>query len=102
MRMTLDSICEVGFGVRIGTLSPDLPDNPFAKAFDTANVVVIMRFLDPLWKLKRFLNVGSEAVLSQSIKIIDDFTYNVITRRKSELQQMVRLTNDTNNKVTKN
>ena len=34
VRMTLDSICKVGFGVEIGTLAPNLPDNHFAKAFD--------------------------------------------------------------------
>lgn len=86
MRMTLDSICKVGFGVEIGTLAAHLPENRFAKAFDTANIIVTLRFIDPLWKIKKFLNVGSEAVLDQSIKTVDDFTYSVIRRRKSELQ----------------
>lgn len=87
MRMTLDSICKVGFGVEIGTLAPDLPDNKFAKAFDSANVTVTLRFIDPLWKVKKFLNVGSEAMLDQDIKIVDDFTYSVITRRKAEIEE---------------
>ncbi|XP_047332277.1 cytochrome P450 704B1 [Impatiens glandulifera] len=86
MRMTLDSICKVGFGVEVGTLAANLPDNQFAKAFDTANIVVTLRFIDPLWKIKKFLNVGSEAILDQSIKIVDDFTYNVIRRRKAEMK----------------
>ncbi|OMO93239.1 Cytochrome P450 [Corchorus capsularis] len=87
MRMTLDSICKVGFGVEIGTLAPNLPDNKFAQAFDTANIIVTLRFIDPFWKLKRFLNVGSEALLEKSIKIIDEFTYNVIRRRKAEIKE---------------
>ncbi|KAJ8441360.1 hypothetical protein Cgig2_024872 [Carnegiea gigantea] len=87
MRMTLDSICKVGFGVEIGTLEPDLPENSFARAFDTANIIVTLRFIDPLWRIKKFLNVGSEALLSESIKIIDDFTYSVIRRRKAELEE---------------
>lgn len=87
MRMTLDSICKVGFGVEIGTLAPDLPDNHFAQAFDTANIVVTLRFIDPLWRIKKFLNVGTEALLDKSIKIIDDFTYSVIHRRKAEIQE---------------
>lgn len=87
MRMTLDSICKVGFGVEIGTLAPYLPENSFAQAFDTANIVVTLRFIDPLWKLKKFLNVGSEALLEKSIKVIDDFTYSVIKRRKAEIQE---------------
>ncbi|KAF5449605.1 hypothetical protein F2P56_030033 [Juglans regia] len=87
MRMTLDSICKVGFGVEIGTLAPSLPDNRFAQAFDTANIIVTLRFIDPLWKIKKFLNVGSEALLDKSIKIIDDFTYSVIRRRKAEIEE---------------
>lgn len=87
MRMTLDSICKVGFGVEIGTLAPNLPDNHFAQAFDTANIIVTLRFIDPLWKIKRFLNLGSEALLDNSIKVIDDFTYSVIKRRKAEIEE---------------
>lgn len=86
MRMTLDSICKVGFGVEIGTLAPDLPDNQFAKAFDSANITVTLRFIDPLWRVKKFLNVGSEGMLDEDIKIIDDFTYSVIRRRKAEIE----------------
>ncbi|KAM1960751.1 hypothetical protein FF2_020796 [Malus domestica] len=87
MRMTLDSICKVGFGVEIGTLAPNLPDNHFAKAFDTANIIVTLRFIDPLWRIKRYLNVGSEALLDKSIKTIDNFTYSVIQRRKAEIKE---------------
>lgn len=98
MRMTLDSICKVGFGVEIGTLAPNLPDNHFAKAFDTANIVVTLRFIDPLWRIKRYVNVGSEALLDKSIKIIDDLTYSVIRRRKAEIKEAGQ--NSENNKVT--
>lgn len=88
MRMTLDSICKVGFGVEIGTVAPNLPENQFAKAFDSANITVTLRFIDPLWKMKKFFNVGSEAVLDRDIKIIDDFTYSVIRRRKAEIEEL--------------
>lgn len=87
MRMTLDSICKVGFGVEIGTLTPNLPENRFARAFDNANIIVTLRFIDPLWKLKKILNVGSEALLDQSIKTVDEFTYSVIRRRKAEMEE---------------
>ncbi|KAK9122293.1 hypothetical protein Syun_019910 [Stephania yunnanensis] len=87
MRMTLDSICKVGFGVEIGTLAPELPENRFAQAFDTANTIVTLRFIDPLWSIKRFFNVGTEALLDKSIKVIDDFTYSMIHKRKAELQE---------------
>eukprot|EP01018_Ginkgo_biloba_P037646 Gb_34128 [translate_table: standard] len=87
MRMTLDSICKVGFGVEIGTLALQLPDNPFARAFDMANTVVTLRFIDPFWRMKRFLHIGSEALLNQSIQAVDDFTYTMIRKRKSEIEQ---------------
>ncbi|KAM1498044.1 hypothetical protein ACFX1X_021257 [Malus domestica] len=87
MRMTLDSICKVGFGVEIGTLAPNLPDNHFTEAFDTANIIVTLRFIDPLWRIKRYLNVGSEALLDKSIQTIDNFTYSVIQRRKAEIKE---------------
>ncbi|KAK9707226.1 hypothetical protein RND81_07G181300 [Saponaria officinalis] len=99
MRMTLDSICKVGFGVEIGTLAPNLPENSFARAFDTANIIVTLRFIDPLWKIKKFLNLGSEALLSESIKIVDDFTYSVIRKRKAEIEEAKR---DFNNIKMKN
>ncbi|XP_058746980.1 cytochrome P450 704B1-like [Vicia villosa] len=86
MRMTLDSICKVGFGVEIGTLNPSSPKNSFAQAFDTANIIVTLRFIDPLWKIKKILNLSSEAQLDKSIKIIDDFTYSVIRTRKAEIE----------------
>ncbi|XP_077250066.1 cytochrome P450, family 704, subfamily B, polypeptide 1 [Tasmannia lanceolata] len=87
MRMTLDSICKVGFGVEIGTLSPHLPENSFARAFDTANIIVTLRFIDPLWRIKRFFRAGSEALLNQSIELIDDFTYSMIRKRKAEIEE---------------
>ncbi|KAI3909038.1 hypothetical protein MKX01_025006 [Papaver californicum] len=86
LRMNLDSICKVGFGADIGTLSHELPDNHFAKAFEQATGVVSFRFSNPLWKLQRFFKLGSEAVFVQSVKVIDDFTYRLIQKRKAELQ----------------
>ncbi|XP_057813818.2 cytochrome P450 704B1 [Cryptomeria japonica] len=87
MRMTLDSICKVGFGVEIGTLSLKMTDTPFAKAFDTANIIVTLRFIDPLWRIKRFLRIGTEALVNQSIHTIDEFTYSMIRKRKAEIKK---------------
>ena len=72
--------------MEIGTLSPSLPEVPFAKAFDNANEAVTYRFFDPLWPLKRYLDIGVEAKLARSVKVVDDFTYNVIQTRRAELE----------------
>ncbi len=88
MRMTLDAICKISFGVEMGSLAPSLPTIRFAKALETTNEIVTTRFVDPLWKLKQFLNVSSEATVVQSAKEIDDFVYNVIRTRRIELKEL--------------
>ncbi|KAF5453354.1 hypothetical protein F2P56_028260 [Juglans regia] len=84
MRCTLDSIFKVGFGVELNCLEGSSKEGiAFMKAFDDSNALVYWRYVDPFWKLKRFLNVGCEAVLKKNIKIINDFVHEVIrTKRK--------------------
>ncbi|KAH8488502.1 hypothetical protein Peur_059810 [Populus x canadensis] len=94
MRCTLDSIFKVGFGVELNCLEGSNKEGTeFMKAFDDSNSLVYRRYVDPLWKLKRYFNIGSEASLKKKIKIIDDFVTNLIgTKRK--LQAEERLYND--------
>ncbi|KAI3959348.1 hypothetical protein MKW98_018938 [Papaver atlanticum] len=99
LRMTMDSICKVGFGVEIGTLAHDLPDNLFAKSFEYATSTVTYRFINPLWRLKKHFNVGSEALLVKSIKVIDEFTYNLIHKRKAELRKIAKSNDNSGSKV---
>eukprot|EP00250_Pteridium_aquilinum_P024509 c29186_g1_i1 orf=171-1754(+) len=86
MRLTLDSICEVGFGVDPESLSPELPAVPFANGFDEANRLIIRRYVDFFWKVKRALNVGAEAQLRKCVQVVDDFIYGVINTRRAELK----------------
>ncbi|KAJ7195390.1 hypothetical protein O6H91_Y511700 [Diphasiastrum complanatum] len=86
MRLTLDSICKIGFGVDVGCLSPSLPTVPFAAAFDDANVRIIRRYVDFTWKIKRALNVGEEAKLRKCIAVVNSFIYKVIEARRAEMQ----------------
>eukprot|EP00252_Welwitschia_mirabilis_P009114 TRINITY_DN21432_c0_g1_i1.p1 TRINITY_DN21432_c0_g1~~TRINITY_DN21432_c0_g1_i1.p1 ORF type:complete len:434 (-),score=31.41 TRINITY_DN21432_c0_g1_i1:109-1320(-) len=86
MRMTFDSICELGFGVEIASLSSKLPEVNFAKAFDRSNALCASRYFDPLWKLKKFFSVGSEAKLKDDIGILNDFTYSIIKKRRESLK----------------
>ena len=55
------------------------------EGFDEGNVATSLRFIDPLWKLKRFLNIGSQARLKKSIATIDKFVYRLITTKRKEL-----------------
>ncbi|CAM6097039.1 unnamed protein product [Calypogeia fissa] len=85
MRMTLDSTSKLGFGVDLGCLSASLPAVPFAAAFDRANELSFHRFIDLWWKLKRILKIGEEKELDNCLKVIDSFSYDVIRRRREEM-----------------
>ncbi|BBN19245.1 protein MpCYP704-like20 [Marchantia polymorpha subsp. ruderalis] len=85
MLLTLDSICRVGFGVDIGSLSPSLPAIPFAIAFDEANRLIVRRYIDLFWKLKRTLNIGGEAKLKKCIHVVESFIYKVIETGRAEM-----------------
>ncbi|KAH7519551.1 hypothetical protein FEM48_Zijuj08G0049000 [Ziziphus jujuba var. spinosa] len=84
MRCTLDSIFKVGFGVELNCLEGSSKEGTtFMKAFDDANALVYWRYADPFWKLKRFLDVGTEASLKKNVKVVDDFVRQLIrTKRK--------------------
>ncbi|XP_008785405.2 cytochrome P450 86A1 [Phoenix dactylifera] len=84
LRLTFDNICGLTFGKDPETLSPDLPDNPFAKAFDAATEATLQRFLYPdfLWRLKKLLDLGSERSLRKSLEVVDRYMTEAIAARK--------------------
>ncbi|XP_021748799.1 cytochrome P450 704C1-like [Chenopodium quinoa] len=88
MRCTLDSIFKVGFGVDLNCLEGSSKEGiEFMKAFDDANAFVYWRYVDPFWKLKRALNISSEAMLKKNIKVIDAFVNGVISTKKKQLAE---------------
>jgi len=83
-RFTLDSICHVGFGIKMGALTS--PDMPFIKAFDDAQSHLERRFFWPPWKLERFLRLGyHERRVMKDCKIIREFATNVVRSRFREM-----------------
>ncbi|KAF9614137.1 hypothetical protein IFM89_015456 [Coptis chinensis] len=87
LRITFDNICGLAFGKDPQTLAPGLPVNGFANAFDTATEATLQRFILPevVWKLKRWLGLGLEVNLNQSLKHVDEYLSRVINTRKLEL-----------------
>lgn len=83
LRLTFDSICGLTFGKDPETLSPDLPNNPFASAFDSATEATLQRLLYPgfLWRLKKYLRLGTECQLMKSLRIVDDYVTEAINTR---------------------
>ncbi|GMJ01571.1 cytochrome P450, family 704, subfamily A, polypeptide 2 [Hibiscus trionum] len=88
MKSAMESIFKVGFGIDLNCLDWNNNDEGtnVTKAFDDANEMMNLRFFDPLWKLKRFLNIGSEASLKKNIKVVDKFIYNIISTKKKLLE----------------
>ncbi|KAK1312857.1 Cytochrome P450 86A1 [Acorus calamus] len=84
LRLTFDNICGLTFGKDPETLSPDLPDNPFSSAFDSATESTLQRLLYPgfFWRLKKLFNLGAERRLSRSLRIVNTYMTEAIKARK--------------------
>ncbi|KAL9251498.1 Cytochrome P450 86A22-like protein [Drosera capensis] len=87
LRLTFDNICGLAFGKDPQTLSPGLPENGFATAFDRATEASLQRFILPefIWRLKKRIGLGMEVELNRSVKHVDEYLTNVINTRKLEL-----------------
>ncbi|GMY16040.1 cytochrome P450 94A1-like [Fagus crenata] len=88
-RFGFDNICHVAFGVNVNNPTC-LSSDDFVKAFDDAVNISSWRFLSPLpiiWKLKRFLNVGSEKRYKEAIKIINNYAMQIIRSKEQEQEK---------------
>ncbi|KEH40920.1 putative alkane 1-monooxygenase [Medicago truncatula] len=87
LRLTFDNVCMIAFDVDPSCLQLHLPEIPFARAFEDATEATLLRFVAPVcvWKAMRFLNLGMERKLKESIQKVDEFAENVIRARKKEL-----------------
>lgn len=64
----------------------------FAHAFDYAVNVSSDRLLSPLpaiWKIKRFLNIGSEKQLKAAIKMVNDYAMNILKTKEKNIENEV-------------
>ncbi|CAJ2630132.1 unnamed protein product [Trifolium pratense] len=88
MKSTLDSVFKVILGVELDTMRGTYREGTqFSIAFDEASAAIMYRYVNFLWKVQRFLNIGSEAVLKKSLRVIDDFVYKVITSKIEQSQK---------------
>ncbi|RYR70991.1 hypothetical protein Ahy_A02g005300 isoform C [Arachis hypogaea] len=87
MKSTLDSIFQVAFGTELDSMCGSSKEGKnFADAFETSSMLTLFRYVDVFWKIKKFLNVGSEAVLRKNTKILNDFVFKLINIRMQQLQ----------------
>ncbi|KAK6922308.1 Cytochrome P450, partial [Dillenia turbinata] len=95
LRFTFDNICMAAFGVDPGCLSLELPEIPFAKAFEEATEFTLFRFMVPpcVWKPMKFLNLGPEKRLKEAVEIVHDFAQKTVANRRLELAKLGSLNN---------
>ena len=87
MKSTLDSISKVAFGVELDSMcGSNLEGKEFTAAFDDSSAAIVFRYVDIFWKIKRFLNIGSEAALKKNIKVVDNFVYKLIHNKIEQMR----------------
>ncbi|KAJ0981902.1 hypothetical protein J5N97_010157 [Dioscorea zingiberensis] len=100
---TFDNACQVTFGHDPSLLSSPNDDDPlssdrqFAKAFEEAAQLSVRRFSHPfpfIWKLQRFLNVGSEGRLKEEVAKVQAFAMDVVQERKRKRDRTGSLGDD--------
>ena len=87
MKSTLDSTFKVAFGVELDSMcGSNVEGKEFAAAFDDSSSAILFRYVDIFWKIKRILNIGSEATLKKSIKVVDNFVYKLIHNKIEQMR----------------
>ncbi|XP_059312720.1 cytochrome P450 704C1-like isoform X1 [Lycium ferocissimum] len=88
MKATLDSIFRVAFGVELDSMCGSYEEGKkFSDAFDNASAMILWRYVDVFWKIKRALNIGSEAKLKDNIRTVDALVYKLIQRKAEQMSK---------------
>jgi len=82
---TLDSFCDIAFGVQLGIVQNKNSD--FTRAFDWTQTLSEKRWYVPWWKINRFFGFSDEASLHKHLNILNKFAYDVIASRRKEIAQ---------------
>ena len=83
-------LCLVSFGVKLKCIEKAPKIVEFSKKFDESLEICHTRFLDSLWKIKKFLQIGDERKLAQNAKWINEFVYKIIDDRQRENVGLVK------------
>ncbi|XP_065876883.1 cytochrome P450 94B3 [Euphorbia lathyris] len=89
-RLAFNMICKVSLGIDRCSLDPSLPAPPLATAFDMASMICARRAAAPLfvvWKIKRWLGVGSERRLKDAVERVRNYVAEIIGNRRIMLEE---------------
>ncbi|XP_058195021.1 cytochrome P450 86B1-like [Rhododendron vialii] len=95
LRFMFDNICIAAFGINPGCLSIDFPEVAFAKAFEEATEMTLIRFMVPpfVWKPIKFFQLGFEKRLKEAVRVVHDFAERTVRDRRVELSKTGSLEN---------
>jgi cytochrome P450 len=86
MRLTLDVMVEMAFGVEMDSLVH--PNVAFSQAFSDLQSACHDRFNDLFWEWrKRWCWGAREVKIRQSAKVLDDFCFDIIARAQQQQQE---------------
>ncbi|XP_021719998.1 alkane hydroxylase MAH1-like [Chenopodium quinoa] len=86
LRFMYDIMCTIMMDHDPRSLSINLPDFPLLKAVADLEHTIFTRHVFPtcIWKFQRWLNIGGEKKHKQAWKILDDFVYKCINKKREE------------------
>lgn len=88
MKSSLDSIFQVAFGTELDNMCGSNEEGKsFGDAFDNSSALTLWRYVDVFWRIKKFLNLGSEAALRKNTKIVNDFVFKLIHNKIEQMQK---------------
>ncbi|KAJ9679153.1 hypothetical protein PVL29_021164 [Vitis rotundifolia] len=89
MKSMLDSVFKVVLGVELDSIcGTNQESTKFSNSLDESSELTFYHYVDLFWKAKRFLNVGSEAKLRNSIKVVDQYVNKVIQSKIEEIHKL--------------
>ncbi|PKI36866.1 hypothetical protein CRG98_042815, partial [Punica granatum] len=89
-RFAFDNICMIAFGYDPKSLTPYLPEQKFAQAFEEATKLSIERLLIPfpiIWKIKCKLDIGSEKRLRIVVSKVREFARKIVKEKQEQLRK---------------
>ncbi|KAH9255484.1 hypothetical protein BASA81_006300 [Batrachochytrium salamandrivorans] len=94
--LTFETICDIAFGVSPGSLESGLANGKkidFLLQFDRAQQYSALRFVfpTPVWKLLRYLNVGSERQLRKDGENLRQYVGNIVRNHQDGDDNMLSL-----------
>eukprot|EP01084_Bolivina_argentea_P314323 544432_1 len=83
-RFTLDTFCEIAFGQSVCSVNSYPKQDTFGTHFDDLVYLTDYRTMDIFWKIKKFLNIGTEVNVKKDHQQIMQFVATILDKKFKE------------------